>query len=236
MFGPALDLLMKAARRIASQKLTDALEPVDRGRLAASAKNLDIEITGVKEGSSGFSTLITFEAPDTSQVLLFSQLPEHVGLELLEAIESEAKGNHRNTAVRNYLKSLPKQLTKQVYNLHENGRAIRRVDIGSVSLPEQESPLPAFIKAQGKISGVGFEPGRWEVKVKGEEGTQVTALATETQVNRALEMRAQPVRLLALSSAAGTKVLVIENEEVRTNRPSLSDIFDKWDATFRALA
>jgi len=236
MFGEALDLLMKAARRIASQKLTDALEPAVTGRLATEAKKLDIEIAGIKKGSGGFSTLITFETPDTSQTLLFNQLPELVGMELLEAIEQEAQGNLRNTAVRKYLRSLPKELTRQSYNLHENGRSIRSVDLSHVSLPEQEDPLPCFIATRGKISGVGFDPGRWEVKVKGEEGTQVVAIATEDQVSKALEMRPQEVHVLAVSSAAGNHLIVLENEAMRNRRPTLEDLFDKWDETFRALA
>jgi hypothetical protein len=235
-FGPALDLLMKAARRIASQRLTDALEHADTGRLASSAKNLDIEITGVREGSAGFSTLITFEPPNSSQATLFNELPERVGVELLEAIESEARGDHRSAAVRNYLRALPRELTKQVYNLHENGREIRRVDIGALALPDQEEALPAFIEAEGRISGVGFDPGRWEVKVKGEEGAQVIASATQAQVDTALEMRSQNMRVLALTSAAGTKLLVLETEEMGRKRASLEDIFDKWDEAFRALA
>jgi hypothetical protein len=235
-FGPALELLMRAAQRIASQKLTAALEPAETGRLVSSAKNLDIEIAGVKKGSGGFSTVISFEAPNSSQAVLFDELAASVGVELLESIESEARGEHRNAAVRNYLKALPKALTKQIYDLHENGREVRRIDIGTVSLPEQEQPLPTFIEAEGRISGVGFDPGRWEVKIKGEEGAQVTASATETQVNRAFEMRSQNVRVLALASADGTKLLVLENEEMRRKRPTLNDIFDEWDATFRAPA
>lgn len=235
-FAVALDLLMKAARRIASQKLQDALEPTSTGRLAAASTNLDIEITGVKGNSSGFSTVITFEVPDSSgQELLFNQLPELVGLELLESIESEAKGTLRNTAVRKYLGALPRELTRQNYNLHENGRAIREVNLSTVSLANIPDTLPAFISQHGRIAGVGFDP-RWEVRVRGEGGAQVTALATEKQVNMALKMRSQEVDVLAVSSAAGNRLVVIENDEMRKKRPTLDELFDKWEETFRALA
>ena len=236
MFGQALDLLMKAARRIASQKLTDALEPADTGRLASSAKNLDIEITAVKQGSGGFATFLTFEIPDSSQALLFNQLPESVGIELLDAIHSEANGTHRNSAVRNYLKALPKELTRQTYRLHENGRPIRNVEVSKLQLPEQQSPLPAFVLAEGRVAGVGFDPGRCEVRIKGEDGFQLSAAATARQVDQALGLRSQNVHVVAVTTAAGARLLTIETDTMRVKRPSLDDLFDQWEETYRALA
>ncbi len=236
-FGPALDLLMKAARRIASQKLQDAIEPTIVGRLKTAANNLDIELAETQKGSGGFSTVITFEVPDSSQSLLFNQLPELVGKELLESIRSEAEGTHRNIAVRNYLRSLPKELTRQYYTLHENGRAIDHVELRSVSLPaEVEEPLPELNKWHGRVTGVGFEPGRFEVKIKGQDGTQVTAFSTENQVADALKMRSGDVEALTITTPNGNRLLILENDEMRVTRPTLDDIFAKWGDTYRALA
>lgn len=233
-FGQALDLLMKAARRIASQKLTNALEDTKVGRLAAASQNLDIEIDGIKKASSGLSTVITFDIADATQSVLFNQLPELVGLELLDAIEAESRGIHRNTAVRTYLGALPRSLSRQEYNLYENGRSVRRVEIAHLDLPEVPEPLPMLVQVNGRITGVGFDPGKWEVKVKGSE--QVVAIASEEQVNTALNLRAEEVRTLSVRDAESTRLLVIELNDNRYRRPSLEDIFDKWDATFKALA
>lgn len=234
-FGPALGLLVTAARRIASNAITNAMEPADTGRLAVAAKNLDIEITGIIEGSGGFSTLLTFDSPGSTQVEMFNQLAENVGIELVESIKAESEGTHRNAAVRNYLQALPQALTHQKYNLHDNGRVIRDVRIGKMDLPKLlAQPLPVFLEVQGRIAGVGFDP-RWEVKVRGEGINQVVASATEPQVNTALEIRSSGVRALAISSAAGTRLLVLEDKD-KQERPSLDQIFDKWDVTFRALA
>lgn len=235
-FGPALALLVAAARRIASNTITNAVEPAESGRLAAAAKNLDIEISGVIEGSGGFDALLTFEAPNTLQAEMFNQFAESVGIELLESIRAESEGKQRNAAVRKYLQALPQELTRQEYNLHEAGRSIRDVRIGKMDLPKLlAEPLPSLVETKGRITGVGFDP-RWEVKVKGEGVNQVTAMATENQVNKALEMRTRDVRALVVSSATGNRLLVIEDEEMQKNRPTLDQIFDRWDATFRTLA
>ena len=236
-FGPALGLLMTAARRIASQKLQDAAEPTRVGRLLKAAENLDIELGETVKGSGGFATVITFEAPDTAQSLMFNQIPELVGKELLESIKSEASGTHRNSHVRNYLRSLPKELTRQDYDLHENGRSILHVELRSVSLPEEiNEPLPELRKMRGRVTGVGFDPGRFEVKIRGEDGSQVTAFSTEAQVLDALAMRAGEVDALTLASADGNKLIMLENEFKQTKRPTLDDIFLKWGDTYRALA
>jgi len=235
-FSLALVQLIAAARRIASNIVTNAAEPAESGRLAAAARNLDIEITGIIEGSSGINALLTFEAPDTSQVEMFNEFAESVGIELLESIRAESEGKQRNAAVRKYLQALPEQLTRQEYNLSDNGRSIRDVLIGKMDLPKlMLEPLPLLIESQGKVTGVGFEP-RWEVKVKGEGVNQVTAIATEQQVNMALDMRSRNVRALFVSSASGYRLLVIEDERMQRDRPTLDQIFDRWDATFRALA
>lgn len=91
-------------------------------------------------------------------------------------------------------------------------------------------------KWQGRITGVGFEPGKFEVKIKGSEGAQMTALSTEAQVNSALKMRSGQVEALTLTNADGTRLLILENEETRVKRPTLDDIFAKWGDTYRALA
>jgi hypothetical protein len=235
-FGEALSCLVAAARRIASNAISNAVEPAESGRLAAAAKNLDIEIAGVIEGSGGFSTLLTFQIPGSSQVEMFNLLAENVGRELVESIKSEAAGTHRNAAVRKYLQALPPALTFQNYNLHENGRSIADVTLGKMNLPALlVDPLPALIEIQGRVTGVGFDP-KWEVKVREEGASQVTAAATEKQVNRALDMRSADVSALVVSSADGNKLVVLENESTRVDRPSITGIFDKWDATFRALA
>jgi hypothetical protein len=235
-FSLALVQLVAAARRIASNLATNAAEPSESGRLAAAARNLDIEITGIVEGSSGINALLTFEAPNTSQVEMFNAFAENVGIELLESIRAESEGKQRNAAVRKYLQALPEQLTRQEYNLCDNGRTIRDVSFGKMDLPKlMLEPLPFLIETHGKITGVGFEP-RWEVKVKGEGANQVTAMATENQVNMALDMRSRDIRALFVSSTTGNRLLVIEDEKMQLRRPTLDQIFDRWDETFRALA
>ena len=235
-FGGALALLVAAVRRIASNLLSNAAEPAQSGRLAAAAKNVDILITETVKGSGGFETILEFDLPVSAQAELFSRLPENVGIELLAGIEAESAGTERNLAVRRYLQALPSGLTFQHYDLHENGRSIKNVKVGRMDLPKLLSePLPSLFPVDGRVTGVGFEP-RWEIKVRGENGSQVTASASEKQVNHALALRSEPVHALALNSEAGSRLLVLHRGAAVRPKPDVADIFDRWDATFRALA
>lgn len=237
-FGPALTQLVAAARRIASNNVTAALEPADTGRLANTAKNLDIQIVEVIEGSGGFAMEITFDSPG-QQDSLFETMAEKVGLELLESIEAESKGILKNAAVRRYLQALPRGLTRQSYSLTDKRGVVREVQLGNVTLAPPVQDLPSLVEISGRVAGVGFPPGTTEVKIKAEGVVQMTASATEKQVARALQLRSGEVRSLAVSSADGLRLLVLEPSEFsRSARAARANqaIFDKWSETFQELA
>jgi hypothetical protein len=237
-FGPALEKLLTAAKRIASNTVTKAAEPSETGRLAKLAHGIDIQIAGVVGNSTGVQGLLTFDAPANYQDRLFFSLPERTGLELLEAIESENAGESRNLAVRNFLRALPPGLKRQRYLLHENGRVIKDLDLGAVKVPDGMLSLPYLQEIVGMVTGVGFDPGRNEVRVRTEDTANFTAMATERQVNSALELRHEKIRALFLhSEVIGNKLLTLVTEE--SERPTFSDdeyIFEKWGRTFQELA
>lgn len=237
-FGPALNQLIAAAKRIASNAVMKAAEPSETGRLAKLAHGIDIQIQAITEGSGGVAGLLTFESPVSYQEDLFFNLPERTGLELIEAIESESNGDFRNSAVRSYMRALPQTLTRQSYTLHENGRIIKKVILGTVKLPEGMLALPYLQEVTGMVSGVGFDPGKDEVRLKTDDATNVTALASEQHVNRALELRHQKVRALVIQSeVTGTRLLTLADAE--SERPNYSDeiyIFEKWGRTLQELA
>jgi hypothetical protein len=237
-FGPALDKLLTAAKRIASNTVTKAAEPSETGRLAKLAHGIDIQIAGVVGNSTGVQGLLTFDAPANYQDRLFFSLPERTGLELLEAIESENAGESRNVAVRNFLRALPPGLSRQRYFLHENGRVIKDLELGAVKVPEGMLSLPYLQEIVGMVSGVGFDPGKSEVRLKTDEPANVTMMATEQQVNNALVLRHEKIRALLLhSEVIGNKLLTLVSED--SPRPSYSDeeyIFEKWERTLQELA
>ena len=239
-FSDPLCHLLAAARRIASNMVSDALEPADTGRLAKEAHQIDIEIGGVVGNSSGVSTFMTFQPPDlggAKQQPLFNLLTENVGNALIDALEAESQGNLKNSGVRRYLQSLPSILTRQSYRLHENGRAIRHIVIDAMHLPEALPELPFLCEVIGSVIGVGFEPGRPEVKFKSEDGALVTIVASANQVEKALELRSARVRALILRHGLKSRLMSMEDTSTPPFRANPEiHLFRKWDGLLRRLA
>jgi len=235
-FGEALKLLLVAARRIASNIVSEAVSPAETGRLASEANQIDIEIGGILEGSSGISALMTFQRPGDQQQPLFNQLTENVGIVLLEAIDAERQGHLSNKSVRYYLQALPSVLTSQRYDLHENGRKIKSVSFGSMKLPDSILELPSVSEIKGRVIGVGFEPGKPEVRIKSEE-IQISIPATSKQVEQALDFRTSTVRALWLKNGVKSKLLRLEEADLPWYRPDADvHVYGKWDVLFRRLA
>lgn len=238
-FAEPMNLLLAAARRIASNMVSDALEPADTGRLAKEAHQVDIELCAIIGNSGGIATAMTFTPPAKyidRQEPLFNFLTENVGIALLEAIELESKGAIKHSGVRRYLHALPTSLTKQIYNLHENGRPIKRIEIGPMALPDAQPELPYLCEIVGRIVGVGFEPGRPEVRIKSGE-TQVTIPASAKQVERALEYRTAEVRATWLKHGLKTKLLSLSDISLPRFRPDPEVyIFRRWGNLLTRLA
>jgi len=235
-FGEPLYLLLAAAKRIASNMVSEALEPANVGRLAKEAHQLDIEIGSVIGNSGGVATVMTFQA-DNAQQPLFNDLTENVGIVLLDAIDAERQGILKHASVRHYLQSLPTLLTHQTYVLHENGREIKRLDFGSMHLPEMPPELPYVVEIIGRVIGVGFDPGRSEVRFKAKE-EQVTVPATPVQVQKALDYRSAEVRALILRHGPfKSRLLKLEDATLpRTRGDRETYIFKKWDGLLQRLA
>jgi len=239
-FGDALALLVKAARRIAHDRISNAIEPSARGRLVAAANNLDIQIAEVKHNSSGFDTIVTFEEmPLTTMPLFGNGFLESVSQELLRSIREESEGHFRNSSVRSYLRALPKGLTRQKYNLHENGRAIDSVEIGDVKLAELPDAPASLREIEGDVVGVVFESGKQEVRVKGKAST-VGFSATNEDVEKALAVRKETVRILGVHDGKHARMLRIEAADkprfVVTPEAIEEHIYKRWANVFERLS
>ena len=177
-FGVPLELLLAALRRIATQMVGAALENEQpkTGRFATLARGLDIELTQIEGNSTGFDAVVSFAHPP-EELPLFYDLPDRATIELLDSIEYESKGVARHGAVRKYLQSIPRGIHKQYYELHDNGTTKRRVEIGDVNLTEIPLDLPFLLGIEGNVVGVGFDPGRNEVRVKPDGGSTASLSA-----------------------------------------------------------
>ncbi len=239
-FAEPMTNLLAALRRIATQMVSTALDS-DRpksGRFATVARQIDIEITSIEGGSTGFNGLVSFHQP-TDELPLFADLPERAVSELLDSIERESSGHTSNWAVRKYLSSLPPTIHTQTYELVQDGKTRKRVQIGDVRLAEIPEEFPFLREVEGSVIGLGFEPGKSEVRVKAEMAS-ANFDANEEQVERALEIRKEPVRSLGVYGGKRARLLRISNaNEPRfqiTDKAIEEHIFQRWSGVFARLA
>jgi hypothetical protein len=243
-FGLPLTALLAALRRIATQMVSSAVEGETprTGRFADPARSLDIEIVKIDGNSLGLHMIISFQPPVQSQqdLPIWADLPERAGAELLNAIERESRGQLTNGAVRKYLSCLPLGIKRQQYNFHSNGRAIRRLEIGDVTLPSLNAELPFVRRMFGNIVGVGFEPAKSEIRVKPEMGSAQSISATNQEVEKAIEMRHETVRTLAVHTSKGTRLISLRRAADPRHEfdPKLAkkQIFARWGNVLRALS
>lgn len=238
-FGDALTHLLAALRRIGTNIVGDAVdgETAEVGRFANAARQLDIQIDGIKKNSSGFAGLVSLHTPQGETMKLFDDLPETAGMQLLEAVESESKGVLKNAGVRRYLRALPVGVYRQLYVLHQNGHELKRVDIGGMTISDALSDLPYLAEVHGRIVGVGFEPGKNEVRIKSDDGHQLTLAATALHVDNALELRSAPIRAIAVMQESGSRLLRLQAASLGWSVPGRDEaVFARWDGLLRRLA
>src|ERR1022692_2194647 len=143
-FGEPLALLLSALRRIATGLVSDAVEEKSIGRFVNAERRLHVEITDLVKESSGFNSVITLTPSLDENLGVFEDLAERAGLQLLDAIDSERKGDLRNAKVRNFLRTLPLGIAGQTYTLHQNGTTIKEVSFGRVELSDIPGELPCI--------------------------------------------------------------------------------------------
>lgn len=236
-FGTPLTSFLAALRRIAASMVGDAFEERSVGRLPDIARQLDIEIKEVVKGSAGFSGVITLNPPiGVTPSLLFSDLPERAAKELFESIDSERRGMPRNSAVRKYLQSLPPGITKQTYSLYNDETIIKEVVFAETELLALPKSLPFLCRYVGRIVGLGFEPGKTEVRIQS-DSHNLRLSATSEQVEHALHLRTVDVEVTAVSSEAGQRLLIIRDRTIPLEIPTRDvAIYEKWNELLTRLA
>jgi hypothetical protein len=237
-FGSALSRLHMSLRRIATNIVNEALreKQAECGRFTDAARQLDIQMTSLVENSSGFESVVTIIPPQGRAFSLFEDLPENATRKLLDAIEAERQGILTNASVRQYLRSLPKGLSRQTYSIYRNGIALREISFGDVALAEVPTHVPYIAEYIGEIVGVGFEPGELEVRMKA--GHDVVSLtATATQVETALKLRSINIRSLAVIHGSSRRLLLLQESSIPMNRSTQeAAIFQRWKGLLARLA
>ncbi|BDG01948.1 hypothetical protein [Anaeromyxobacter oryzae] len=242
-FGPALTALLAAVRRIASGLVRDASDDPNYGRkggrLAERARLLDLELTTIGEGSLELGAVCRMRVEPGANMPLLEDLPERATRRLLTAIEAEGRGRAENALVRRYLSRLPSGIHGQRYELRRNGAILHEVSLGTMKLPELPPAAPALLEVKGAIVGLGFEFDAPEVRISADE-RKYSCTATMEQVERAIELRQEPVRAMILRSGRALKLLWIrpmrESFTFADPRARKEYLLSHWEELLKRLA
>lgn len=252
-FGPALNRMLIAMRRIASGIVTQAQEGGDSGlrggRLAKLASQLDLEITGVEQGSLGLTMacVLRLSPEQSAQVAQtadpISSLADQTCAEFVTAIEHESAGRLRNGMVREYLRALPAGVRSQSYSVQRSDGSVQRVQIAQVALAQLPADAPALDEVIASIMGVSFDPSRLEVRLQDPKSKRAYACsATEALVNKAVELRALPVRALVVQHAGKLRLLRLRPADAGDDaiRPPTeaydAALWQRWDELLQRFA
>lgn len=244
-FAEPLKLLLQAYRRIAAGLIRDMLDTPDYGRAggryADEAKGIDLELFELV-GNSPLQ--IGFECrthiPINSQLSLFApDFLKRVGKIFLDSIEGESKGELRNAAVRNYLRSLPVGISSQSYKIEQEQTLIGAVTISNMDIAQIPEQLSYLEKVEGDVIGVGFAPGPIEIRIKPKNENAVVLAASEKQVINALLLRDNPVTAMILMGK--TKKLLwirsLNTPEIHlSNEEAIEHINRRWGGVLKRLA
>lgn len=239
-FGRPLWQLLHALRGIAAAQMAGDVhsDELRRGRLPRMAEMFDLQITSMEEGSLALEVDCTLQPRHGESLPLFSNVERAVD-ELMVSLEQESQGIPRHKRVRRFLDSLPGGVRQQRYTQWRNGQQVRAVEIGEVVLA-QTGQAPRLLELEGEVTGLGFEPGRAEVRLLSGE-RRYTCAATSEQVEKALSLRGEPVRaMLLLRGQRSVRLLWIRRASERTPELSLKEEVDRvaaqWDEALRELA
>lgn len=244
-FGQSLARLLQALRRIASGLEKDAMGDrygVRGGRYTPAARSIDVEIVSVTGGSPLHLGLQVVSRPQPdANPWLFQDLADQATERFLEALEKESAGVPYNALVRNFLSSFPEGVTAQRYDYTSQSGKRRTVEIRNLDLPESPRPLPGLFEFVALVVGVGFEPGRTEVRLKGLKSPNPIAYsATSEQVEKAITYRNSYVRALAVRGGGRNRLLGLwpADQAIPIPDPEKAEeyLFEKWKELLRRLA
>lgn len=242
-FAKPLAQLVDALRRTASRIVADAHDDPDYGarggKYRAEALRLDLVVSGLLRGSSGFD-LDCLEDSDGSQVVMWQDLPRAATERLISDIADEARGIPRSAAARSFLASVPKSVTAHSYELFVDGQLTSRAAFGQPVIIDMAPAvgLPSLCHVEGDIVGVGFAPGDTRVDVL--VGKKVySCSATSAQIDLALSLRSARVHAMILD-APRPRLLWVRAQDDKV--PARSDdertalIVTNWNGALERLS
>ena len=240
-FGNALTALLNGLRIQASSIISLAGDNSEYGskggRRAKEAGLIDLEISGVRDGSVAvdFSCVVR---PKSSQLELVNDLPEQCVGQFLDGLDAERLGRTANFGARQFLQALPAKITRQTYVAKCGTRIIREVTFASSSITERLSPMPGMCFAIGTVAALGFDSEPF-VQVRTANAVTGKLSASREQVEHAVALRHEQVQCLYLQ---GKPQRLLWMRRVNEARPVLDPeqriehLHARWGSVMRRLA
>ncbi|MCE9637065.1 MAG: hypothetical protein K8T90_15275 [Planctomycetes bacterium] len=242
-FLPALNELLTALRRIGSNIIVAASEQSERGgkggRLAKDAEVLDLEITNVHHNCLVIEMVSTAHPRAGANQLLFNDLPEMAGDELLSSLEAESKGRMRNKRVREYFGKLPAGIANQRYELSVDDKPRRAIEITTIMAAQEAATLPGLREFVTKAEGVMFS--RPKIRLRETGGSAQWYVATQHHLDTVIANRSASFRVMVLfGEGVSPKILRLSvgeaafppiSQETRHRR-----VFQDWAGVLKRLA
>lgn len=201
-FGSALQALLKAARNIARRHQAAARGEDYNPEAATRSQLVDIQLSSYVGGSADQEFELV-PAPGLSAEDAFAATPvaDQILRDLMDAIDAERQGRRRDRFVAEYLRALPRGVTRQRYSLREGGQETKVVEFEEMRLLELEAPPPALRLLRGQVEGVVFgeRSGRPEVKFAPFNGKVFVASATRAQVSEAIDVQHAAIGLFLMT-------------------------------------
>ena len=142
----------------------------------------------------------------------------------------------RTIACASTLKSLPEGLVSQRYvytNRRELSKSLSLELCVCLKLPTSTH----LIEVSGELVGVGFEPGKTEIKVRANStGDVVTVAATPSEVDAALSLRGSQITALAVVEPQRSRLLRLGAFSSMNQGDRLDYVFRTWSETLHRLA
>lgn len=237
-FERALRELLSAIRRIGSDLERDAWPTRDvsyAGRLTREASNIDVQLVSVTGNSPVTVEFAVVDLKPPQQRRLIEALGDRAVDRFLHDLRMEAAGTAAHHRVRSFLRALPDGLSRQQYVQTRSDGTTQQVELGAVRVPESPES-PHLVDVIGEIVGVGFEPGRNEVKLKAFTGETITMSATPEQVDAAIQTRGAEIAVLGVVQGSRIRLLRLGAGRQLSADERLAHVFGTWNSVLARLA
>jgi hypothetical protein len=243
-FNKSFKELLIAYRGIAAMLISSAQYDINargQGRRPRLAEQMDLEIDAITHHSPAAIRLICTTpkvSVNATNELFAKDVIRRSAIELIDSVDAEARGFPRNKYVRRFLEELPTGTKKQHWQLYEDGKLLRTIDVQSVHLPKVELASAGIVRVEGRVSGIYFPPA-CEIRITDGDGIHSWFKATEEQIDNGISLRNDLVTAVGVHRHSRLMLLWMRKKElVKRYEPDQLDSYfaKRWSGVLKRLA